>query len=403
MSRVRIAIFTAVALVGLASALAAPQSADDTDFSKLPPNPKEMFTTLSEAKVSLSQAIAAAEKDLNGKAGAAKMNLDQTPPVITVTVYAAEQAHDVVVDASSGAVVGKTPRAWLPGEAPTGEWKDLEGGVRIMDLKVGEGEELTKPDSVIQINYAGYLVNGKEFASSTQMGAPISVPLNSMGPQLTGFPQGVMGMKVGGKRKIVLPPDKGYGEQGQPPQIPGNAVLIWDVELLAIDPWDKLPAVLPGDPVTGEPTKTDSGLSYYELKVGEGEQPSGPDAVVKVHYTGYTVDGKKFDSSVDRGEPASFPLNGVIPGWTEGVGSMKVGGKRKLVIPYQLAYGEAGRGQGIPPKATLIFDVELLEIVKPADPPPSPAGPATPPPPPPTNPPGHEGHDHGPGGHDHDH
>jgi len=110
---------------------------------------------------------------------------------------------------------------------------------------------------------------------------------------------------------------------------------------------------------------TPSGLKYEDLKVGDGPEAKAGD-LVRVHYTGTLEDGTKFDSSVDRGVPFEFPLGAgrVIKGWDEGVAGMKVGGKRRLVIPAELGYGDRGAPPKIPPGATLIFDVELLEIVK---------------------------------------
>lgn len=111
-------------------------------------------------------------------------------------------------------------------------------------------------------------------------------------------------------------------------------------------------------------SRTSSGMVIKHTKEGTGAQPVATDEV-KVHYEGRLIDGKVFDSSIARNEPATFALNGVIPCWTEGLQAMKVGGKAQLVCPSDLAYGPSGRPPTIPPSATLVFDVELLDIVKP--------------------------------------
>lgn len=119
------------------------------------------------------------------------------------------------------------------------------------------------------------------------------------------------------------------------------------------------------DKQEGKEVTTESGLKYVDLKVGDGVVPKKGEWV-QVHYTGWLADGKKFDSSVDKGRPFKFKLGagGVIKGWDEGVATMKVGGKRKLTVPPGLAYGEKGFGDIIPANATLTFEVELIKILK---------------------------------------
>jgi FKBP-type peptidyl-prolyl cis-trans isomerase FkpA len=113
----------------------------------------------------------------------------------------------------------------------------------------------------------------------------------------------------------------------------------------------------------GKPETTPSGLIYESLKDGTGAQPSAASGV-EVHYRGTLADGKEFDSSYKRGQPATFPLNRVIPCWTEGVAKMKEGGKARLTCPPGIAYGSRGAGSAVPPNATLTFEVELLKVMR---------------------------------------
>ncbi|MBI2912410.1 MAG: FKBP-type peptidyl-prolyl cis-trans isomerase [Chloroflexi bacterium] len=134
----------------------------------------------------------------------------------------------------------------------------------------------------------------------------------------------------------------------------------------AVSPGESPASVAPATPppVSGQEVTTDSGLKYVDLAEGSGASPQLGQTVV-VNYTGWlAADGTKFDSSLDRGQPFEFPIGRgqVIPGWDEGLSTMKVGGQRRLIIPASLAYGAAGRPPTIPPNANLIFDVELLEV-----------------------------------------
>jgi len=149
--------------------------------------------------------------------------------------------------------------------------------------------------------------------------------------------------------------------------LPGapKGLIVYEMELSQIEKATTPPPPVPTD-VAAPPAaakKSPKGVSYKVLKPGKGgPKPTAADTV-KVHYTGWTTDGRKFDSSVDRGQPASFPLNRVIKGWTEGVGLMREGEKFEFVIPAALGYGDRWvGGDELPPNSTLLFTVELLEV-----------------------------------------
>ena len=233
-------------------------------------------------------------------------------------------------------------------------------GLEYTEVQAGDGPTPQAGD-IVAVHYTGTLTNGVVFDSSYQRNDPIRFPLG-MGRVIPGWDEGIGLMKKGGKARLTIPPELGYGEQGAGGVIPPNATLIFDVELV-----DILPGA-PANPTTvneADYTTTASGLKYYDFTVGDGDSPQ-PGQTVIVHYTGWLLEnGQKFDSSLDRGQPLTFPIGQgkVIAGWDEGVMTMQTGGKRQLVIPSELAYGTRGAGNGvIPPNAALVFEVELLGV-----------------------------------------
>ena len=233
-----------------------------------------------------------------------------------------------------------------------------ESGLAYFDLADGEGEPAM--EGQIVSNHFTIWVQGEEqdlYIGSSEGASPISFQLGKGDTVFLGWEEGATGMKVGGIRYLEIPAELGLGDVGGG-DIPPGATLLMEIELLEIKDPIKMTKVDDADYTT-----TDTGLMYYDILVGEGESPSGGDTVV-VHYTGWLEDGTQFDSSVDRGEPFAFTLGmgQVIPGWDEGLATMKIGGKRQLKIPAELGYGDAGSGSLIPPGATLIFDVELISI-----------------------------------------
>ncbi len=222
---------------------------------------------------------------------------------------------------------------------------------------LAKGTGTAHPDAwdKVTVHYTGWTTDGKMFDSSVERGASITFALKQVIP---GWTEGLQLMVTGEKRRLWIPENLAYnGQPGMP-----AGMLVFDVELIEIvdqpepPPPPKTPADVAAPPADAE--KTASGLASKLLAKGTGTEHPAATSQVTVHYTGWTTDGKMFDSSVVRGEPASFPLNRVIAGWTEGLQLMVVGEKRRLWIPEALAYqGRPGRPAGM-----LVFDVELIAI-----------------------------------------
>jgi FKBP-type peptidyl-prolyl cis-trans isomerase len=201
----------------------------------------------------------------------------------------------------------------------------------------GAGETPKQGETVV-VHYVGTLADGTQFDSSRDRDEPICVAAG-VGQVIPGWDETLMRMKVGDRWKVVIPWKLAYGEAGRPPIIPGKADLTFDME--------RLPA---------PEIKTET------LAAGAGPLCANGQRV-KVHYVGTLLNGTKFDSSRDRGQPFEFVLgsHGVIPGWEMTVAKMHVGDRVKATIPWLFAYGAVGQPPTIPPKADLVFDIEVLD------------------------------------------
>jgi len=258
-----------------------------------------------------------------------------------------------LVAALGATVVAQQKPAFTPIPAPENVAKPpadaikTASGLASVVLTPGTGKAKPAANDMVTVNYTGWTTDGKMFDSSFARNAPSTFPLDRV---IKGWGEGVQLMVAGEKRRFWIPQEIAYnGMAGRP-----AGMLVFDIELLDISP---NPSTPPAD-VAAPPAdakRTSSGLAYKSLRPGKGTTHPTAKSDVTVHYTGWTTDGKMFDTSVDKGQPISFGLGDVIAGWTEGLQYMVAGEKMRFWIPEKLAY----KGER-PPRGMLVFDVELI-------------------------------------------
>ena len=224
-----------------------------------------------------------------------------------------------------------------------------DSGLAYVVLEPGEGDRHPAADAMVRVHYSGWTTDGELFDSSVQRGKPMAVPLDKV---IIGWTEGVQLMVAGETRRFWIPQELAYGGREGRPQ----GMLVFDIQLLNIIDPPAAPEHLLAPPSDAEIHK--KGLASKVLQAGTGAVFPRATSSVTVNYTGWTTDGAMFDSTVMRGVPATFPLSGVIAGWTQGLQLMVVGEKRRFWIPEKLAY----KGDESKPQGMLIFDVELVAI-----------------------------------------
>jgi FKBP-type peptidyl-prolyl cis-trans isomerase len=258
----------------------------------------------------------------------------------------------------------------------TGQVIKKDSGLEFMDDSLGTGREAKNGD-LVQINFSGWIIRDTTnlfkdwtkdstrvtsfIGGTNQTHTPMKFVLrkNSF---INGLDAGIEGMKEGGFRTIVIPSKLAYGEKGLPPVIPPNADLKFQVQLVEVK--DAI-VIKKWDVDTTKYKTLSNGIKYIVVAPGNNTAIDSGD-VVTLHYSVFLQNGKKFDSSVERGEPLVFPYKeqGFIKGFSEAIGMMTKGERAEFVIPPDLAYGSKGNSV-IPPNSTLIFDIEILYVAKP--------------------------------------
>ncbi len=222
-------------------------------------------------------------------------------------------------------------------------------GLATAVLQLGRGSRRPGPDDRVRVHYTGWTADGAFIDSSYKRGQPSTFPLNAV---IEGWQEGLQLMVAGEKRRLWIPAELAYGDAPGKPQ----GMLVFDVELVEIITAPTAPVWLerPDPQAVFSPT----GLASLVLRPGIGAHHPGPDSTVVVHYTGWTAADGMFDSSLMRGQPATFPLDRVIPGFSEGIQLMVIGEQRRIWVPEELGYeGRPGRPQGV-----MVYDIELIDI-----------------------------------------
>jgi peptidylprolyl isomerase len=242
------------------------------------------------------------------------------------------------------------PPPEAPDPSPPPDAVRTKSGLAMVVLTKGTGTKKPKATESVRVKALGFMPGGRRFGSQK----PTVMSMSDAAP---GWKEALSQMVEGETRRLWMTPELAFGNTPGAPTGAGNVVL--DLGLLAIPEPPPVPKDLKSP--AKDATKTASGIAYKVLQKGTGTDHPTPMSKVSVHYSGWSKDGKMFDSSVMRGEPTSFALSQVIPGWTEGVQMMVVGEKARFWIPGKLAYGEKPARPGAP-AGDLVFDIELLAI-----------------------------------------